>query len=69
MKTEMQKNFTVADLKEYAAILVIKALIAIAMFAFSTAIVDVFTTYINKADGWMKKSSQTVSRNIIDLYR
>lgn len=69
MKMSREENFTVADIKEYAAILVIKALLAIAVFTFSTAIVDVFTIYINKADGWMKNSSQTVSRNIIDLYR
>ena len=68
METNRKENLVLADVKEYAAILVIKVLIAAAMFVFSTAIVDIFNAYMNKADGWMKDSSQTISRNIIDLY-
>lgn len=69
METNRKENFVLADVKEYAAILLIKVLIAAAMFAFSTAVVDIFNMYLNKADGWMKDNSQTISRNIIDLYR
>lgn len=69
METNGKQNLIFTDLKEYAAILVIKLLIAVAVFAFSTAIADVVGFYINRADSWMKDSSQTISRNIIDLYR
>ena len=69
METNRKENIIFADVKEYAAILLIKVLIAAAMFAFSTVAADTVSAYINRADGWMKESSQTISRNIIDLYR
>jgi hypothetical protein len=69
METKKKENLIFADVKEYAAILVIKALIAAAMFALSTVVADTVSAYLNRADGWMKESSQTISRNIIDLYR
>lgn len=69
MKSNPKQNLIFTDIKEYAAILVIKLLIAVAVFAFSAAIADVVSYYVNRADSWMRDSSQTISRNIIDLYR
>ena len=69
METNRRENLVFADVKEYAAILIIKVLIAAAMFALLTVVADTVSAYLNRADGWMKESSQTISRNIIDLYR
>lgn len=69
MENNRKENLIFADVKEYTAILVIKVLIAVAMFAFSTVIADTVSAYMNRADGWMKDRSQTISRNILDLYR
>jgi len=69
MRMNTSEFAALSNIKEYAAILIIKLLIAVTMFAFSAAMADLAKSYLNRADGWFRERSEAVSHDILDLYR
>lgn len=64
------KDLTYASaIREVIVIGIIKVLVAIAVFVFSTVITETVRIYVYQVDLWLTDNSQAVSRKVLDLYR
>jgi hypothetical protein len=69
MKEMTEMEFRLSAIRELLVIGALKIALVILTFAFATAITGLLRSYAAEADGWMREKSETVSRNIRDLYR
>jgi hypothetical protein len=56
-------------IREVLVIGIVKIVLAIAVFALSTVIVETAKAYYFRANSWLNDGSQAVSREVVDLYR
>jgi hypothetical protein len=56
-------------IREVMVIGIIKVVLAVIVFAFSTVITETIKIYFFQVDSWLTDNSQAVSRKVLDLYR